>query len=87
MYLADYHTHSRVSPDAGHSMEEIAAAGVRAGLEELCFTDHVEPIRWGTLQVEAHDYYDDPSPWFNSLELLAKEVAPRVKLPEALETA
>lgn len=27
------------------------------------------------------DYYDDPAPWFYSLELLAKEVAPRVKMP------
>ncbi|WP_285021430.1 LLM class flavin-dependent oxidoreductase [Novosphingobium sp. fls2-241-R2A-195] len=37
---------------------------------------------WGTLQVESHDYYDNPEPWFHSLNLLAKEVAPRVKLPE-----
>lgn len=36
---------------------------------------------WGTLQIEAHDYYDDPSPWFHSLELAAKEVAPRISLP------
>lgn len=36
---------------------------------------------WGTLQVEAHDYFDDPSPWFKSLELISKEVAPRVKVP------
>jgi alkanesulfonate monooxygenase SsuD/methylene tetrahydromethanopterin reductase-like flavin-dependent oxidoreductase (luciferase family) len=40
---------------------------------------------WGTLQVESHDYYDDPSPWFYSLELIAKEVAPRVSLPGAKE--
>lgn len=39
---------------------------------------------WGTLQVEAHDYYDDPAPWFYSLGLIAKEVAPRVSLPEAV---
>ena len=37
---------------------------------------------WGTMQVEAHDYYDDPSPWFYSLELIAKEVAPRISLPQ-----
>ncbi len=37
---------------------------------------------WGTLQIESHDYYDDPSPWFYSLELAAKEVAPRIKIPE-----
>jgi alkanesulfonate monooxygenase SsuD/methylene tetrahydromethanopterin reductase-like flavin-dependent oxidoreductase (luciferase family) len=36
---------------------------------------------WGTLQIESHDYYDDPSPWFHSLELAAKEVAPRIDLP------
>jgi len=36
---------------------------------------------WGTLQVEAHDYYDDPAPWFQSLELISKEVAPKVVLP------
>lgn len=37
---------------------------------------------WGTLQLESHDYLDDPSPWFQSLELIAKEVAPRVSLPD-----
>ena len=36
---------------------------------------------WGTLQIESHDYYDDPRPWFHSLELVAKEVAPRIRLP------
>ena len=37
---------------------------------------------WGTMQVEAHDYYDDPAPWFQSLELIAKEVAPKIALPK-----
>lgn len=38
---------------------------------------------WGTLQVEAHDYYDDPAPWFQSLELISKEVAPSIILPKS----
>jgi 3,6-diketocamphane 1,6-monooxygenase len=38
---------------------------------------------WGTLQVESHDYMDDPKPWMESLERIAKEVAPNVKLPFA----
>jgi alkanesulfonate monooxygenase SsuD/methylene tetrahydromethanopterin reductase-like flavin-dependent oxidoreductase (luciferase family) len=37
---------------------------------------------WGTLQIESHDYYDDASPWFHSLELAAKEVAPRIVFPK-----
>jgi alkanesulfonate monooxygenase SsuD/methylene tetrahydromethanopterin reductase-like flavin-dependent oxidoreductase (luciferase family) len=41
---------------------------------------------WGTLQVESHDYMDDPKPWFESLERIAREVAPYVKLPETAST-
>lgn len=46
MYLADYHTHSRISPDAKYPMTAMAEAAVAAGLDELCFTDHVEPVAW-----------------------------------------
>ena len=47
-YFADYHTHSACSPDARTPMRDMAAAGVAAGLDELCFTDHVEPVEWNT---------------------------------------
>lgn len=47
MYLADYHTHTRISPDAGRSMTEMAEAAIAAGLQEICFTDHMEPLDWG----------------------------------------
>ncbi|TCK21413.1 LLM class flavin-dependent oxidoreductase [Pseudonocardia endophytica] len=36
---------------------------------------------WGVLQVETHDYMDDPAPWFQSLRLIAQEVAPKIQLP------
>ena len=48
MYLADYHLHSRVSPDAGDSMIALAEAAAAAGLDEICFTEHVEPIVWAS---------------------------------------
>lgn len=48
MYFADYNTHSRVSPDAFSSMTEMAEAAIRQGLQEICFTDHVEPIWFGS---------------------------------------
>lgn len=57
MYLADYHTHSRISPDAGKSMAEMAEAAIAAGLDELCFTDHMEPVEWGvTTPRESFDW-------------------------------
>ena len=57
MYLADYHTHSDQSPDARHSMTELVQAAVSAGLDELCFTDHMQPFEWYTTQPHAaHDW-------------------------------
>lgn len=47
MYLADYHVHSACSPDCSFSMEEMAAAAVEHGVDEICFTDHVDMVRWG----------------------------------------
>ena len=55
-YLADYHTHSRISPDARHPMTEMARAAAEAGLDEICFTDHVEPILLGSGALR--DHYD-----------------------------
>jgi len=34
---------------------------------------------WGVLQVQTHDYMDDPGPWFESLRQIAQEVAPRIQ--------
>ena len=46
MYLADNHVHSRISPDSKASMLELAAAAEAAGLDEICFTDHLETVVW-----------------------------------------
>ena len=56
MYLADYHTHSRISPDARTPMADMAGAAIAAGLDELCFTDHVEPITWGSTRLRETPY-------------------------------
>jgi alkanesulfonate monooxygenase SsuD/methylene tetrahydromethanopterin reductase-like flavin-dependent oxidoreductase (luciferase family) len=41
---------------------------------------------WGTLQVQSHDYYDDPAPWIESMNRIVNEVAPHIKLPQAAAT-
>ena len=38
--------HSRCSPDAVYTMAEMAEAAVAAGLDEICFTDHVDLRPW-----------------------------------------
>jgi alkanesulfonate monooxygenase SsuD/methylene tetrahydromethanopterin reductase-like flavin-dependent oxidoreductase (luciferase family) len=36
---------------------------------------------WGTHCMVSHDYIDDPRPWFESMNRIAKEVVPNVNVP------
>lgn len=40
--LADYHIHSEFSDDSHASMESQIERGIELGLDEMCFTDHVD---------------------------------------------
>ena len=42
MYRMDYHTHSNHSMDTRTPMRAMCEAAVRAGLNEICFTEHTE---------------------------------------------
>lgn len=42
MYLVDYHTHTRCSPDSRARLSDMVWAAHRAGLRELCTTDHCD---------------------------------------------
>ena len=42
MYLSDYHMHGSFSFDTDTPMIDMARAAVKAGLDEICFTDHVD---------------------------------------------
>jgi len=56
MYAADYHMHCRWSPDARYPMREMAEAAVKAGLDEICFTDHVELFDPGDSRPNVFDW-------------------------------
>ncbi len=40
--FADYHVHTEFSDDSDYPMEETVKDAIRMGLEEICFTDHVD---------------------------------------------
>lgn len=82
MYLADYHTHTRFSPDAGDSMTAMAQAAIQAGLDEICFTDHVEPLVWGGMEKRG------PYDWSRltaDFEAAQAQVGDRVRLRLGME--
>ena len=40
--LADYHVHSEISDDSLEPMEKMIEAAIGLGLDEICFTEHVD---------------------------------------------
>ena len=42
MYLCDSHTHSLFSHDTDADLDEMCAAAISAGMDELCVTDHFD---------------------------------------------
>lgn len=40
--FVDYHVHTEFSPDSEYRMEDTVRDAIRMGMDELCFTDHVD---------------------------------------------
>ena len=40
--LCDYHVHTIYSDDSVYKMEDVIKDGIKKGINELCFTDHVD---------------------------------------------
>lgn len=40
--IADYHVHTEYSDDSTYPMEQVVADAVKMGMDEICFTDHVD---------------------------------------------
>lgn len=85
MYTADYHMHSRWSMDARFPMEEMARAAAAQGLDEICFTDHVEIMSSGSWQHNTFDWQALEREYQQAREVLGGSVEIRlgVELGEA----
>ncbi len=56
MYLSDCHMHGAFSFDTETPMIDMARAAVRAGLNEICFTDHVDVCSSGSAVRNRYDF-------------------------------
>ena len=87
MYLADYHTHSTCSGDGKNTMTEMAQAGIAAGLDEICLTDHVDIVNWQAQQVLEHSWQAAAAQYAQACEQLGGRIKIRlgVELGQATE--
>ena len=56
MYLCDVHSHTKISPDSKAELLDTANAAVKAGLRELCVTDHCDLLYLGGERVTTFDW-------------------------------
>lgn len=40
--IKDYHVHTEFSDDSNHKMEDVVLDAIAFGIDELCFTDHID---------------------------------------------
>ena len=55
--LADYHLHTSFSEDSNCSMEDYIKRALEIGVEELCFTDHIDYGTKYTFSCDCDKYY------------------------------
>lgn len=93
MVYADYHVHSDYSDDSWYLMEEVVKDAIQLGLEEICFTDHVDygvkpdwkpedVFQIGANKEVKNVHYDL---YFAELERLTKKYADQIKIKTGLE--
>ena len=58
--LADYHVHTEFSEDSEYEMEEVVIDAIEKGLDEICFTDHVD---FGVKLYDPSRIYYDQKQW------------------------
>ncbi|MDO4555110.1 MAG: histidinol-phosphatase HisJ family protein [Lachnospiraceae bacterium] len=93
-YLADYHVHTEFSDDSVCPMEKMIQRGIELGLNEICFTDHVDygiKLDWGEIEGECR--LEDGIPvrnvdyaaYFRKIEQLQKQYKDIIQIRKGLE--
>lgn len=81
MYLTEYHIHSKLSFDGQAPLTEMAEHAIRAGIRELCITDHCD-----TIDENANRVYDyDWAPGVEQFQAARAELEGKITLKLGLE--
>lgn len=89
--LCDYHVHTEYSDDSNYRMEVCVKDAIQLGLDEMCFTDHVDygiKVDRGQTPLVYHQnepmFNVDYERYFKEIEML-KLKYPQIKLKKGLE--
>lgn len=79
--MRDYHVHTDFSSDCRTPMAQMIATGIEKGLQEICFTDHVDEDT-GDLKTTS---YVDFEAWDQTFDSLKRHYAEQIILKKGVE--
>lgn len=91
--FVDYHVHSEYSDDSWYPMEDVVKDAIALGLDEICFTDHVDyGVKYDWHEKEKARIVDgerilnvDYEKYFAELDDLREHYKGRIKIQRGLE--
>lgn len=91
--LADYHVHTEFSDDSIYEMEDVVKDAITLGIDELCFTDHVDygiKVDWDEgkeiiyRQGQPLANVDYPN-YFKKIEMLQEKYKKQITIKKGME--
>ena len=76
-YFVDYHTHTNHSLDSNYQMEQVVKDAIGLGINELCFTDHVD--------FPFEGWYPDFDNYFSEIEEMQAKYSSQIIIKKGLE--
>lgn len=91
--FCDYHVHTNFSDDSEYIMEDVITDAIEIGMNEICFTDHVDygiKLDWEQLDKIKYDRNKhitnvDYILYFQEIERLKKKYCNKIKIKKGLE--
>ncbi|MGX8833496.1 histidinol-phosphatase HisJ family protein [Amedibacillus sp. YH-ame6] len=91
--LVDYHVHSEFSDDSIYPMEEVICDAINKGLDEICFTEHVDygvKVDWDSGEEIVYRNNEpmanvDYPKYFEKIELLKKQYEESIVIKTGME--
>ncbi|MBE6053505.1 MAG: histidinol-phosphatase HisJ family protein [Clostridium sartagoforme] len=91
--ICDYHVHTNFSDDSSYIMEDVIIDAIKIGINEICFTDHVDyGIKLDWDQADKFKYYGNKPIanvnyplYFKEIERLQEKYKDKITIKKGLE--
>ena len=81
----DLHVHSNVSGDSSTSMEDMAIAAIKKGIDILCFTDHCDPMCGAEPGVKRESGFEQWAVGYDKIATVREKYGDQIEILHGME--